>query len=178
MHVTDTAMVNKLRESNLNQNAVATYLSDHRGGAATAIQIVERLIVQTDNPSFKHCLERLLEQIKNDIEVLEQIAKSYPTNTSWFKRFLGWFVGILSGVKFHKSIVGRFGEFEAVEFISLGILGKRALWRILKEFQFQEFKSLAIDLDCLIQSAQTQFDEVEAWRLTLGKNALSEDITA
>ena len=71
-------MVNKLREPNLNQNAVATYLSDHRGGATAAVQIVESLIAQTDNPSFRDCLE-----------VLEQIAKSYPTNTSWFKRCLG-----------------------------------------------------------------------------------------
>ena len=60
-------MVNKLGESNLNQHAVATYLSDYRGGATTAVQIVERLIVQTDNTS------------------------SYPTNTSRLKRLVGWF---------------------------------------------------------------------------------------
>lgn len=175
MYFTDKAMLNKLRESNLNQNAVAAYLSDHRGGATTAVQIVERLRAQTENASLKHCLERLQEQIKNDIEVLEQIAKLCPTNTSWFKRFLGWFAGSLSVVKFHKSIAGRFGEFEAMEFISLGILAKRALWRILKELQFEEFKSLVVDLDCLIQSAQAQFDEVEAWRLNLGKNAMQNN---
>jgi len=165
-------MLNQLRESNLNKNAIATYLSDHRGGAAAAVRIVERLLAQTENASFKHCLERLLEQIKNDIEVLERIAKLFPTHTSWFKRFLGWFAGSLSGVKFHKSIAGRFGEFEAIEFISLGILGKRALWRLLKELQFEELKTLVVDLDCLIESAQAQFDEVEAWRLTLGETAM------
>ncbi len=126
-------MVSKLQGSDLNQDAVASYLSDHRGGASSAVQIVGRLIAQTDNPSLKLCLERLLEQIKSDISVLEQIAKSYPTKTSWFKRFVGRFAGMLSGVKFNKRIAGQFGEFEATEFISLGILGKRALWRVLKE---------------------------------------------
>lgn len=63
---------------------------------------------------------------------LQKSDLSQAAVASWFKRFVGKFAGLLSGVKFNKRIAGRFGEFEAIEFNSLGRLGKRAFWRMLK----------------------------------------------
>ena len=51
----------------------------------------------------------------------------------------------------------------ALETLSLGILGKRALWRVLRQIP----ANLNLDFDGLIQRAEDQFERVERMRRTI-----------
>jgi hypothetical protein len=64
-----------------------------------------------------------------------------------------------------------FGIFEALEVLSLGILGKIALWNALQETNVVP-ESLPIDLKELIQWANVQFESVEAARLNYARRSL------
>jgi hypothetical protein len=57
------------------------------------------------------------------------------------------------------------GVFETLEVLSLGILGKRALWRALEAVAAADTRLQAIDFNTLINRAEAQYAAVEARRL-------------
>jgi hypothetical protein len=58
-----------------------------------------------------------------------------------------------------------FSTFEALEFLTLGILGKEALWRALKSAAPSESRLRGYDFNSLAVRAHTQYEKVEQQRL-------------
>jgi hypothetical protein len=64
-----------------------------------------------------------------------------------------------------------FGEFQALEFLALGILGKQALWRALEVAARLDARLRDLDFERLIQRATAQHAVVEERRLSLAATA-------
>jgi hypothetical protein len=60
---------------------------------------------------------------------------------------------------------------EALEALLLGITGKRALWRVLKQ-SAQKFE--AVDFDRLVLRAEEQMEAVDAKRIEAAREAFAD----
>jgi hypothetical protein len=67
-----------------------------------------------------------------------------------------------------------FEEFEALEFLSLGIRGKLSLWNALRVCSASDSRLASLDLSYLIVRAEDQYARVEERRLSLAAAALKE----
>jgi hypothetical protein len=64
------------------------------------------------------------------------------------------------------------GQLETLETLGLGILGKLALWRLLRDVSPRHRGLTGVDFARLEQRAAEQHDRVEARRLETGRQAL------
>jgi hypothetical protein len=106
---------------------LATYLQDHLAGAKHAIDLLE-------NPRTRHAGQPLgqfaaamLEEIEADRGLLRGLAESIAGGSSELKEMGAWLSEKISRAKLNDDANG-FGTLEALEFLELGIHGKRLLW--------------------------------------------------
>ncbi len=71
----------------------------------------------------------------------------------------------------------RAGVFEAVELLSLGVLGKLALWNTLRELA-GDSRLAQLDLDALCREAERQHSELEKLRRGLVINTFPRNPTS
>jgi hypothetical protein len=92
-----------------------------------------------------------------DLKTLEQlIAVVGKANLDLYDA-LGWVAERVSRIKLNHDQPAGFGVFEAFETISMGILGKRALWEALQVRQKVDPRVAGLDYAVLIASAEQQF---------------------
>jgi len=149
-----------------------TYLQDHLAGAQFALALLDDLTQQQVDLPSAELAALLLPEIDEDRTVLEDVVGKLDASTSTLKEATAWFTQKASRAKL--NISQHFGIFEAVELLSLGVLGKRALWRALHELQGRDGLTFDLDLDELIRRAEQQHARLETLRLALSRRALSE----
>jgi hypothetical protein len=95
----------------------------------------------------------LLEQVLIDRNTLEQLIEKVGEANPDLYDALGWIAERLSRIKLKHDDPAGIGAFEAFETISLGILGKRALWEALQVRQNADSRVAGIDYHALIARA-------------------------
>lgn len=152
---------------------LAVYLHDHLAGSSFAVELLEKLSSEfAGTPSGDIACE-LLEQVQIDRSTLEQLIAKVGKATPDLYDALGWIAERVSRIKLkHDDPVG-IGAFEAFETISLGILGKRALWEALQVQQNADTRVAGLDYAGLIVRAEQQFQKANQYRLDLIPGALS-----
>ena len=151
----------------IDRDALTTYLDDHLAGAQAALVLLERL---ESDPADGLDVRKLHREIDADRAVLESIVERLGDRPSGVKKAAGWIAGRLSRPKLGDGALGRF---EAFEVLSLGILGKRALWRVLSELGPAATHLDPLVLDELTQRAHEQYDRVERARIACARNAFA-----
>lgn len=149
-----------------------TYLRDHLAGASLAIDLVGFLRDEHAGEPLGRFAAELLDQIESDSAVLHALAESVGTQPGPLKEAAAWLTEQASRLKFHRASNGAFGTFEALEFLALGIAGKRLLWRALSAAAGADHRLAGIDFDQLTSRAEAQFAAVEQHRLDLARTAL------
>jgi hypothetical protein len=150
---------------------LGTYLNDHLAGARFAIDVLQRMKESCDDADIRYLAEGLLVDIESDRAVLQSMVQRIDSDRSAIKEATAWMVEKASRLKL--QLGSALGVFEALEALSLGILGKRALWRALTAIAPSDERLQEIDLGELIKRAEAQFAQVEAQRLIAAKVALS-----
>ena len=116
-------------------NPRSSYLHDHLAGSSFAVELLERLASEFAGTSSGDVARELLVQVQLDRGTLEQlIAKVGKTSMDLYDT-LGWLAERISRIKLRHDEPSGLGAFEAFEALSLGILGKRALWEALQAVQ-------------------------------------------
>src|SRR5262245_1062549 len=111
---------------------LAVYLHDHLAGSSFAIELLEKLASEFSGTPSGEVAQQLVEQVKIDRKTLEElIVKVGKANPDLYDA-LGWIAERVSRLKLKHGDPSGLGAFEAFETISLGILGKRALWQALQ----------------------------------------------
>jgi hypothetical protein len=153
-----------------------TYLQDHTAGAIHAVELVKALQQQRDcRPLLGQFATALLPQIEQDLEMLEAVAKRIGSDGFHLKEIAGWLGDKLSRVKLDPA-GDSFHVFETLEFLSLGVLGKRALWRALMTVA-PMYKGLQdVDLQYLIERAEHQHQAIEEMRLHMASQAFGTEM--
>ncbi|TWU22341.1 hypothetical protein Pla52o_33970 [Novipirellula galeiformis] len=155
----------------MNLELLTTYLNDHRAGATAATDMLERLINENQGEPLGDFATTLLNEIEQDEAELEGLIKRYDAMPGVVKQAVAWAGAKMTTPKIGRTMAGDFGNFQTLEILSIGILGKRALWRMLQSLSDPEL--LSLDYGRLIERADSQFQQVEQWRLRIGTMAMN-----
>jgi len=150
------------------------YLHDHLAGSSFAVELLEKLASEFSGRPTGDVARELLEQVKVDRRTLENLIEKVGEANPDLYDALGWIAERVSRIKLkHDDPVGL-GALEAFEAVSLGILGKRALWEALQILQDSDSRLAGLDYPALIGSAEKQYQRADQYRLGLVHAALSE----
>lgn len=155
---------------------LATYLEDHLAGASAAIDLLESLRDQHASEPLGPMAAGWLEEISEDRKTLLRLIDRVEHGPHVGKEAAAWLAEKVSRAKLGRVAKGDLGTFQALETLSLGILGKRALWRALAEAAPEDPRLTGLDYDGLIRGAESQFASVEEQRLEAGRRALSPPV--
>jgi hypothetical protein len=161
--------------NNLRDMLLAIYLNDHLAGATAGRELARRAARSNRGSSHGAFLADLAEQIDADRESLLEIMRLLNVRIDRVKVFGGWGVEKLGRLKFNGQLLGysplsRIVELEA---LSLGVHGKRALWRTLRELDLIELSSAPVSLADLMIRADQQLAGLESHRLHAVAQGLS-----
>jgi hypothetical protein len=152
--------------------ALATYVNDHLGGAQVALQILEAMRDDHDNPFFREFASNLLPEIRADDRTLQTIAEKIGSGPSALKQTGGWLLEKAARLKLGHTGSTDFEMFESLELLALGIQGKICLWKALSENSIVDSRLREYRFEALIDRAQQQYEQVEAARLNLARTVL------
>jgi hypothetical protein len=151
------------------------YLVDHHAGSVAGLELAKRAARNNRGTAAGEALEQLVGEIRADQRTLELVLALVGTQPSRLKDGVGWTAEKLGRLKLNgrlrgPSPLGRLYELEA---LSLGVAGKRALWRAL-----QEVPGLAnspdLDLPELERRADEQLGRLEELRREAAAAALRD----
>uniref|UniRef100_Q01R94 Uncharacterized protein n=1 Tax=Solibacter usitatus (strain Ellin6076) TaxID=234267 RepID=Q01R94_SOLUE len=152
---------------------LATYLHDHLAGSSFAVELLEKLASEFAGTQLGEVARQLLEQVSLDRKTLEQLIAQVGKAGSDLYDALGWLGERVSRIKLKHDDPAGIGAFQALETISLGILGKRAMWEALQAREKADSRIAGPDFEMLIRRAEQQFQQANQHRLELADGALS-----
>jgi hypothetical protein len=155
-------------------NALITYLHDHLAGARFALNLLESLRSSDQPFVIRKLADDLLREIEEDRHILERLADKIGKPQNTLKEGATWLAQKASLWKLGSN-GSSLSRFEAMETLSLAILGKLALWRALRVLQTKEAFLFDTNLEQLCKRAEDQFFRVERIRIKLVPQALLSD---
>jgi hypothetical protein len=152
-------------------DALITYLHDHLAGSRFALNLLDSLRTGEQPVVIRKLADELLYEIAEDRRVLEQLADKIGKPQNTLKEGAAWLAQKASLWKLGRDD-STLSTFEALETLSLGIMGKLALWRALRVVQRFEPSLYDTNLEQLCRRAEDQFFRVERLRIKLVSRAL------
>jgi hypothetical protein len=151
-------------------SAFIVYLHDHLAGARFAIEVLQDLAKLPPENAAGRVAAKLLPEIEDDRQILEQLAARSGDAGSTLKEAAAWVAQKASRLKLRLGNDPDFGTFEAVEILTLGVLGKSALWRAIERLPAGDSRRANLDLSALNRRALAQFDLLDEVRLELASS--------
>lgn len=149
---------------------LAAYVQDHLAGARFAVTLLQDLSKQNFDADVAHFSVDLRSQVEADRQVLEEFSIQLGSATHSWKEIAAWVAQKVS--QFKLNVNTPVGIFEAIEFLTLGVQGKQALWKALDAARDGDSRVGGLDLTTLSARAQSQYLELEALRLRLAARAI------
>jgi hypothetical protein len=143
-------------------NNLQTYLNDHLAGSVGALEMLDHHIASLESPEMRTFLARLREEIGEDQNELKELLHRVNGRESDLRKAGAWLVEKLGRSKLQGE-ENDLGFMQMLETLSLGILGKRAMWRTLAAAMRGGVAELrGVDYPRLEARAGEQFARVEA----------------
>ena len=157
----------------MSPGALGTYLNDHLAGSIGAVEMLERAIRENEGQPIAARLEPLLADIREDQAVLQDLLERVGSAENPLKKASAWLAEKAGRVKLGGTDQPReLSRIEVLEMLTMGIHGKRALWRALRTVAGKYPMLQSLDLDTLERRAGEQHDQVEALRLEAARDVL------
>lgn len=154
---------------------IATYLNDHLAGSVVALELLEHLEATHANTPLADFFSKLRIEITADRQELESIMGRLQIAESRTRKASAWLAEKVTALKLRLDdpADGDLRLFESLEALSLGIEGKKALWKALSTAAKEKPALQLVDYVRLIGRAEEQRSRVEAMRLDTAKKALT-----
>jgi hypothetical protein len=151
------------------------YLNDHLAGSVAALELLAHLQTTEQEAEESELLRNLQDEIVVDRDALRRLIQQLGLSESRPRQALAWIAEQISEWKLaiDDRAGGDFRWFEALEALSLGIEGKRLLWRALAAIARDVGGLQSLDYAELERRAEDQRQRVEAFRLQAAKAVLS-----
>jgi hypothetical protein len=160
----------------LAQESLNVYLNDHLAGSVAACDLIEQAIDHNKGTRLGEFFEGLLGEVQSDQTVLQQLMQRFEVDRNPIKQASSWAAEKVSRLKF--MVTGRTSEgvrnLIELEALLLGVTGKRALWKALKEVAEADPRLAEADLDTLIERADQQIAGLERHRVEAAREGLVE----
>jgi hypothetical protein len=145
----------------MDRRLLSIYLNDHLAGATVGAHVIRRgLKADRDHPVAPF-LRRLLSEVEEDRATLVRFMKILRIPLSAPKSAIAWVGEKIGRLKLNGRLTRRspLSRQEELEFLILGVQGKRRLWMALSRSTPPEV--IARELDGLIARADSQLAELE-----------------
>jgi hypothetical protein len=152
---------------------LATYLHDHLGGAKAAIELLEAMRDRQRDKPLGDFAAHLLAEVQADRDTLQRLAEKVGGHSNLIKEFTGWLGEKAARVKLSPDSDNAFETFEALEFLTLGVLGKLGMWQALDAASTNDPRLSGYDFEQLATRAESQYQEVDQQRKQAARIALA-----
>jgi hypothetical protein len=145
------------------------YLHDHLAGSNFATELLKSLRDQDAHPELATFAVTLLAEVEKDASILRGVLDQIGKSPLDVKEALAWVAEKASRLKLQHQKPESLGTFEALETLSLGIMGKLALWNVLATITGLDPRIPRLNFEKLAASAKDQFVRVEEHRMKLAR---------
>ncbi|ACU75390.1 conserved hypothetical protein [Catenulispora acidiphila DSM 44928] len=137
---------------------LGVYLNDHLMGACGGVELARRIARTFGEPDERSVLEELAAEIEQDRQSLIDAMTRLDVPRHSAKMAAGWLGEKIGRLKPNGSLVHRTALTPVVELeaMHLGVEGKEAGWRVLRELARRDPRLEPIDFDRLIDRATHQ----------------------
>jgi hypothetical protein len=145
---------------------LAIYLNDHLAAATGGLELAKRAAASNRDSAHGPRLQGLAGEIEEDRDTLLEIMRTLGVRVDRIKVLAGWGAEKLGRLKLNGRVRGYSPLSRVVELegLTLGVHGKRALWRTLAELEPAPAGLAAFDLAVLTTRADAQLRELEHHR--------------
>ena len=142
------------------------YLNDHLAGSTAGLELARRLLRSNSRNEYGPSLARLAGEIEQDRKSLQSIMSALDVEPDRVKLVLGWAAEKVGRLKLNGRLLSYspLSRLMELEILMLGVTGKLALWRTLRQLAVQDPRLDRNDLDRLIERAAGQQQEIEELR--------------
>jgi hypothetical protein len=154
---------------------LATYLNDHLAGSEVALELLDHLNRLVPDSAVGQFAADLKTEIAADRQELEALMACLQIAQSRTRKVAAWVTEKFTELKLilDDRHAGALRLLEIWDALSIGIEGKRLLWRSLASALEGRRELAAIDLRKLEQRAEDQRRQVEVKRLEAAKAAFA-----
>lgn len=162
-------------QTEVSTSSLSAYLNDHLAGSKSAIELVDNFRADNEGTPLGEVLARLATEIDEDRGTLEDVMARLGVGSSNLKQAGGWLMERISRVRFNQRVVGSeaASRLLQLETLSLGIEGKRLLWKALQELAGAEPRLKGVDFAHLVARAKSQRKAIEPFRLEAAVEGLA-----
>ena len=160
----------------LDRDLLSTYLQDHLAGATAGTELAKRAAAQNRSSELGTILSELAAEIEEDRETLIEVIDSLGVGRDRIKELGAWTGEKLGRLKLNGRLLSYspLSRLLELEGLSLGIDGKRSLWRSLQRVAPGEPRLRRFDFRALAERAAKQRRRVEAQRLKAAETAFGD----
>lgn len=154
---------------------LAIYLTDHLAGASAGLELFRRAAQAQEGRDLGAGLSELAEQVAQDREALTQIMSDLGVSADRSKIALGWLAEKAGRLKTNGHLFSRSPLSDVLELESmfLGVQGKAACWRTLRELAQTDSRLKGDQLDSLLGRAEQQMAALERLRIAVADRVFS-----
>jgi hypothetical protein len=161
----EVSQIHSVEKARMRKDALTTYLQDHLAGALHAIELLKAMRDNSAGEPLGAFATGLLAEVEADREVLARLTERMGGTPGGMKEWGAWLSEKVSRLKLKHGSADGLGTFEALEFLGIGIHGKRSLWLALAVVASFDSRLQGIDFDELTIRAENQHQRVEERRL-------------
>ena len=150
------------------------YLNDQLAAGVVWREVARRSQRSNDSTELGETLARVAGAIAEDVATFEQIMERLGIPRSPVKPRLALAAERLGRLKLNGSIssYSPLSRFVELDFLAMGIEGKKLLWTTLRDLAGLSSRLPDVDFDALVERAQWQRDAIEPFRAAAGREAL------
>jgi hypothetical protein len=161
-------MTGAIRSGDAQFSLLGIYLNDHLAGATAGIELFRRAARAHATSPIGVELQQLAAEVEADRDALRDIMASLAVPVRRYKLATAWAVEKAARLKRNGHVLSRspLSSLIELEALRLGVQGKAAGWRTLRELADTDARLDRKGLDELQERAHRQADRLEALRLT------------
>lgn len=154
------------------------YLNDHLAGSVGALEMLDRIIDAHEGKPLESFVKQLRKDISADQRELKRLMKQLGIAESGVRKVGAWVAEKLSRAKLRigDSCKPNLALLQSLESLSLGIMGKRSLWRTLGAFTKPDSRLGGVNFVRLEKRAIDQFKRVEAQAQKIASKIFSPEL--
>jgi len=157
------------------ENFLAIYLNDQLAMGVAWRELARRSARQNRDGEIGAVLDRVAAEIAEDVETFRQIMRQLRVRTNPAKPAFAWGAERLARLKLNGRLwtYSPLSRFEELEFLTMGIDGKKQLWTTLRDLAGLAERLPDADFDRLIRRAEEQRAVLEPFRVQAGIDAFA-----
>jgi hypothetical protein len=157
------------------EDGLRIYMSDQLALGILWREVARRAQRRNDGTDLGEALASVAAAIAQDVETFEAIMRRLEIPRSRVKPSLAISAERLGRLKLNGRLVGYspLSRFEELDFLIMGIEGKKTLWANLRDHAGLAVRLPDVDFDQLIERARRQRSQLEPFHARAGRDALA-----